>query len=155
MKLFKLTAVTRDWAKHALGDRRTVGKVQHPKNLFSDLRGDLRKRRRPLQAAAALFELGLVVAASAPVASAVSVWVCPQHIMLNYEWKPDGKLWAQLAGEGLKAYSAVEVSVQTKALPPVDLARVRKAADAGGKAEASLEVVLPYSPGTVLHLTGK
>jgi len=115
---------------------------------------NLSKRRRPVQIAAALFALALVVSGSAPLASVVSAWLRPQRVMLNYEWKPDGKLWAQLAGVGLKAYAPVEVSVETTAAPPVEQARARKAADASGKVEATLEVILALPPGTVLQLTG-
>lgn len=116
---------------------------------------NLRRRRRPVQVAAILFGLALVVAASAPIASALSSWSRAQHVVLSYEWKPDGKLWAQLAAVGMKAYAPVEVSLESSATPPVEQMRMRKAADENGKAEATLEVALSLPAGTALKLTGQ
>jgi len=124
-------------------------------SMLAAVEAKLRRRRRPLQAAAALFALALVMAASAPLANVVSAWARSAHVVLNYEWKADGKLSAQLAGVGLNAYAPVELSLETAAAPPVEQVRTRKAADANGKAEASLDVALSLPAGTALRLIGQ
>ena len=116
---------------------------------------NLHRRRLPLQVAAALFGLSLVLAAAAPLVSVIVRPLGPQHVMLAYEWKADGKLSGQLTGVGLEPYSPVEVGVETSSPVPVEQLRVRKIADATGKAEANVELPNPFPAGTPLNLTGQ
>lgn len=124
-------------------------------SMLAAIEGNLRRRRRPLQAAAALFALALVLAALAPLANAVSAWARSPQVALNYEWKADGKLSAQLVGVGLKAYAPVELSVETAAATPLEQVRTRRAVDTDGKAHAALDVALSLPPATALRLIGQ
>lgn len=116
---------------------------------------NLRKRRRPIQWAAGFFASALVLAAMAPIASVLSPLLRTQHTVLNYEWKADESLSAQFAAAGLKAYCPVEFSVRSLKTQPLELARIRKAADGAGKVDATLNILLGLPPGTVVELVGE
>jgi hypothetical protein len=85
----------------------------------------------------------------------VRVPASPQSVTLTYEWKPDGKLSAQLTGVGLSPYAPVEVSVETATAAPLEQILAHKVADTNGKAEASVEFAVPFPPRTALRLEGR
>jgi len=112
---------------------------------------NLRKRRRPIRWAAALFGLALVTAASVPM---VSTFTGKEpRVLLGYELKPNGKFTGLLTGTGLKPYTVVELRVETGKGSKLWLApSTRKSADAQGEVSLNVDLENARDAGSELRL---